>query len=232
MNVVVRNSYEQPSGNGLTEVAVFCDVFRASTTLLTILSRSPKKVFLTNKEEVAAQHVANGAVLFSEVWSGGFDNSPYQAASADLSGKVVVHKSTNLTNAIFHHPGFRRGFVGGFVNLTVQSQFLLANRSSDIELVAASHFARGTEAVEDVSCVRLLAMLANGARAKGILLESDIRAKIESKRQSGTYTLHYFNDVEMALKIDLFDFLAEIKILSDDEMELISADPGGNPRVV
>jgi hypothetical protein len=73
--------------------------------LLAIISASPAKIILTNNEETARRLVDQGALLFSEVFGGGFDNSPTQVRAMDLSGKIIVHKSTNLTNAIFNHAG-------------------------------------------------------------------------------------------------------------------------------
>lgn len=107
MDIVLRHSFEPSGTKGAATVAVFCDVFRASTTLLTILSKNPERVFLTNDEETASAYVARGALLFSEVFRGGFDNRPSQAERADLAGRTIIHKSTNLTNAVFSSPVLR-----------------------------------------------------------------------------------------------------------------------------
>lgn len=224
MRIVSRNSYETVNVGTSADGAVFCDVFRASTTLLTILSRSPGRVVLTNDEKTAQRLVADGAVLFSEVFSGGFDNSPSQARLADLTGKTVAHKSMNMTNAIFHHAGFKRGFIGGFVNIGALVGYLKTQDFATLEIVAASHYERKTEAVEDVSCVQLISHRFRGEACTGIPMLSEINSKIEQKRSRGGYSAHYFTDVELALNIDEFNFLAEIKLIDGNSMELFRVD--------
>jgi 2-phosphosulfolactate phosphatase len=224
MRVICRNSYEQPNDYQQASVAIFCDVFRASTTLLTILGRLPARVILTNDEETARKFVREGAVLFSEVFGGGFDNSPTQARSVDIAGKVIVHKSTNLTNAIFHHPGFKRGFVGGFVNISAMVRYLRVNVIDAVEIVAASHFGRKTEAVEDLSCIRLISDHLILGPSNVIPRLDEIQEKISQKRLKGGYSEHYFSDVELALQLNEFRYLAEIKIIDQRSMELVRVD--------
>lgn len=224
MRIITRNSYETVCAGPSADGAVFCDVFRASTTLITILSRRPARVVLTNDEQTAKRLVAAGAVLFSEVFSGGFDNSPSQARLADIIGKTVVHKSTNMTNAIFQHAGFKRGFIGGFVNIRALVGYLKVQGFATLEIVAASHFERKTEAVEDVSCVQLISRRFRDETDKSIPMLSEIKSKIEQKRSRGGYSAHYFTDVELAMNIDEFDFLAEIKMIDANSMELFRVD--------
>jgi phosphosulfolactate phosphohydrolase-like enzyme len=232
MSIFVRNSYEQPAANGLADVAIFCDVFRASTTLLTILNKSPGQVLLTNDEPTANRYVAQGAVLFSEVFAGGFDNSPSQAENADLDGKVVIHKSTNLTNAIFSSSILRpgsggRGFIGGIVNLNALVRYLQPLNGSGgkvFEIVAASHFGKHTEAVEDIACATMIADALRGHPHSTIPRLEEIGAKIERKRARGNYSRHYFDDVVIALQLNRYDFLAEIKVIDGNLMEITRID--------
>jgi phosphosulfolactate phosphohydrolase-like enzyme len=224
MQIITRNSFEPSPFGTSTDVAIFCDVFRASTTLLTLAAFRAKEIYLTNDESIANNFVANGAILFSEVFKGGYDNSPSQARSINLSGKGIIHKSTNLTNAIFHHPGFAKGYIGGFVNLSRIIKFLKHCDGKKVELVAASHFAKGTEAIEDVSCVSMmLSRLKTGLKSE-IPQYAAILQKVEGKRLRGNYSAHYFNDVEYALSVDEFDFMAEIVICDSQLMRLTRLD--------
>lgn len=229
MSIVVRNSYEQPAAQSSADIAIFCDVFRASTTLLTILSKSPRQVLLTNDEQTANRYVNQGAILFSEVFAGGFDNSPSQAETAELGGKVIIHKSTNLTNAIFSSSVLRlgtggRGFIGGLVNLSALVRYLQPLNGSGrrvFEIVAASHFGRHTEAVEDVVCASMIADALAGRPHSMIPRLDEIAAKIERKRARGNYSQHYFDDVAIAMQLDRYDFLAEIKVIDSSLMEIM-----------
>lgn len=59
-----------------------------------------------------------------------------------------------MTNAIFQHVGFQRGFIGGFVNIAPLTRFLKSLNVKAVEIVAASHFERQAEADEDVKLCR------------------------------------------------------------------------------
>ncbi len=224
MQIITRNSFEPSPFGTSTDVAIFCDVFRASTTLLTLAASRAKEIFLTNDESTANDFVAKGAILFSEVFKGGYDNSPTQVRSLDLAGKVIIHKSTNLTSAIFHHPGFAKGYVGGFVNLSRVIKFLKLCDGKKVELVAASHFAKGSEAIEDVSCVSLMLSYFKTGLKSEIPQHHVILQKVEGKRERGNYSAHYFKDIEHALSIDEFDFMAEIIICDSQVMRLSRLD--------
>ena len=224
MQIVIRNSYEPSPFGTNTDVAIFCDVFRASTTLLTLANSKAKDIYLTNDEETALNFVKKGAVLFSEVFKGGYDNSPTQVKTLDLNGKVIIHKSTNLTNAIFHHPGFARGYIGSFVNLTRVIQLLKHCAGKKVELIAASHFAKGTEAIEDVGCIALMSSYLESGIKAPIPKHSEILEKVKAKRARGSYSDHYFTDVECALVVDEFDFIAEVTICDERTMRLTRLD--------
>jgi phosphosulfolactate phosphohydrolase-like enzyme len=224
MNVTTRNSYEPSPFGTETEVAIFCDIFRASTTLLTLANSKAKEIYLTNDEETAFNFVKKGALLFSEVFKGGYDNSPTQVMTLDLVGKTVIHKSTNLTNAVFHHPGFARGYIGGFVNLSRVVSLLKLSLGKKVELVAASHFADGAEALEDVSCIKLMASYLNTGILGPIPMHKDILALVEAKRAKGKHSSQYFKDIEHALTLDDFNFLAEVTICDEKIMRLTRLD--------
>jgi 2-phosphosulfolactate phosphatase len=224
MQIVTRNSYEMSPFGKETDIAIFCDIFRASTTLLTLANSGSKEIYLTNDEDTVSGFVKKGAILFSEVFKGGYDNSPTQVRSLDLTGKTVIHKSTNLTNAIFHHPGFAKGYIGGFVNLSCVIKFLKLCPPKKVELVAASHFAKGNEAVEDASCVALMASYMESGLKTSIPMHKEILESVEAKRVRGKHSPHYFTDVEYALTIDEFDFIAEVAICDSKTMRLSRLD--------
>ncbi len=97
MRVITRQSYDAPPAPRV-DVAVLFDIFRASTTLAALLSRQPAEIVATNDEKTARSLAAVGHVLISEVFRGGLDNSPTKVLAAELAGKKIVHKSTNMTN--------------------------------------------------------------------------------------------------------------------------------------
>ena len=74
MKIHLRNSYEPALPD--SDLTVFVDVFRASTTLCSIMSRPVKKVLGINDYDIIKKHLNEEFILFSEVFNDGYDNSP------------------------------------------------------------------------------------------------------------------------------------------------------------
>ena len=224
MRIAVRQSYESPV-IPRPDVAVFFDVFRASTTLLALLSRRPAHLVSANDLETCRRYRANGYRLVSEVFAGDFDNSPSQVLAASLAGQPVIHKSTNMTNALFHHQGAGRSLIGGFVNASRLARHLRAGGYASVELVACGHFARGTEALEDTTGVALVHDLLAGG--DGDVDLSGVHAKLASKRArlGGQVAEHYWEDARLALARDSLPYLAEASRLDATTLEVREVEP-------
>src|SRR5690349_17997087 len=102
MHITIRNSYDPPRSTS-PDVAVFFDVFRASTTLLALVHVGAAKIYSANDEETCRSFHKQGYELVSEVFAGGIDNSPSQVLTGSYKGRQIIHKSTNLTAAVFHN---------------------------------------------------------------------------------------------------------------------------------
>lgn len=220
MRLAIRNSYDPPAFDTV-DAAIFCDVFRASTTLLAVVSQKPARLVSANDLPTVRQYQKDGYVLLSEVFDGGLDNSPTQVLAQGLGGRNVVHKSSNMTNAIFHHPGAQRFLIGGFVNAARLIAYVRAGGFRSVELIAASHFDRKTEALEDVCCVRMLKAMLEGEPVEAIPGLPDIHAKLARKRQTRTDLHdHYWHDTELALRLNALPVLAEVRRLDGATMEV------------
>lgn len=212
MRIVVRNSYEPRRAPAA--VTVFFDIFRASTTLLALMSQKPRLLVAVNDAESARRYAEEGYALFSEVYPGGYDNSPVQGLAGDFHGKDVVHKSANLTEALFANAPWQDAYVGSFVNLTALGEHLRALRPESVELVAAAKFHHKREAVEDSVCARSLrTYLETGAvDVTGVEGYDQIVAKLAYLKSQAERSVPktYWQDVDLALSRDRIPVLARI----------------------
>ncbi len=221
MRIAVRNSYESPVFAS-ADAAIFFDVFRASTTLLALVSVRAERILSANDEATCRGYQAQGYELVSEVFAGGIDNSPAQVLAGKFTGHRVIHKSTNFTNAVFHNLGAKRLLIGALVNAERLVEHVFSAGYETVELIAASHFAGRTEAVEDLAGARVVeAMLKR--EAVGVLPEAElIAAKLARKRQTQNLPAHYWDDTRLALELNRLPELAEIRRLDERTMEVVT----------
>ena len=237
MKISVRNSYEAPV-NG-ADITVFFDIFRASTTLVTLASKHPDIIVSSNHLPTIRNYQESGYRLLSEVYTGDFDNSPTQVMSESWQGRKVIHSSTNLTNSIFGNRDFHHGLIGCFHNIEALTDYIVSRRPQHVELIACSHFARRTVAIEDMSCAmlcrsRLLALLAVSVSDSGLqpslsLMgtpnipdQEGIRAKIADKEASATYPAYRINDLRYCMELKAVPVVLEIQPRSHHVMEIAS----------
>jgi phosphosulfolactate phosphohydrolase-like enzyme len=206
---------------GGADIHVFFDIFRASTTLLAILSQHPAEVLATNSEAMARSYQAKGYHLVSEVFAGGFDNSPTKLLKANLQGERIVHKSTNLTPAMFASGFAKRNFIGSFVNMSALARHLDPLASEFIELIPAGHFAKERQAQEDSACAEMLALCVQCLRAgkpfpSSIPRAEEIMTKIEDLRTRKVMPPHYWEDLTFSTRLDVLPILAEVVPIGPD----------------
>lgn len=220
VKVFVRNSYET-SAVRKADVAVFFDVYRASTTLLSLVHVGASRILSANDEETCRKYHADGYELISEVFRGGIDNSPSQVLAGNYLGRPVIHKSTNLTTAVFHNRDCGRMLIGAFCNARVVVDYLKKSGAETIDLVAAAHFAKKTEAVEDMAGARLVEAMLNGTFTGTPPMQKELEERFRSKKErQPPMPPHYIRDIEIAAEIDRFPYVIEAKSLSEKLMEI------------
>lgn len=219
LNVTIRNSYQSPAVKH--DLTVFIDVFRASTTLLTLLKHGAGEVVGINDSALVRTYMSRGYLLVSEVINEGLDNSPSQVENHGVSGEKVVMKTGNLITAIFNNLHFEQAVVAGFANLDEVTGYIRQNGHRTIDIVAASHFEERYAALEDVSCAQTLADRLRGIPVNNTPLIREIHGRISRKRHTGVSGLpeHYWTDVEFALRMNTIPLVPEIIKLDDGVVE-------------
>ncbi len=221
MQVAVRNSYDPPCFAS-PDVAVFFDVIRASTTLLSLVHVGASRIYSANDEETCRSFHQQGYELISEVFAGGIDNSPSQVLAGSFGGRAVIHKSTNLTAAVFHNRSCHRALIGGFANATTLAAHLAKTGAETVELIAASHFGKRTEAVEDISGALTVAAMIRGEFTGIIPRGDEVERKIREKEsRDPPARAHYLKDMRIAVELDRFPYVIEAKTISERLMEVV-----------
>jgi phosphosulfolactate phosphohydrolase-like enzyme len=217
--VRIREAFAPSAGPA--DVRIFFDVFRASTTLLALLSRGAGRILSTNDEAAIRRYQADGYRLVSEVFAGGYDNSPTQVLAAPLAGSRIVHKSTNLTTAMFGVGLAERTFIGGFVNATRLVAYALGLGADTIELVPAGHFGKLKPALEDTACAELYQLGLTAALPPVSPRRAEIDAKVADLKERKVDTpAHYWADLDLALTHDALPYLAEVRPLGSGLVEV------------
>lgn len=222
MRITIRNPWlPRPPSVTPPDVAVFFDVFRASTTLAALVSKEPREILSTNDRAAIDAFVSEGYMLVSEVFQGGLDNSPTQVLAAAIAGRQVVHKSTNLTAAIFHEPLAKTVLIAGFANMGATVRCLSDLRPGSVELVPAGHFLKRREAPEDAACAEVMAARLGGAAVREVPRRAEIDALIARVRETGAHADHYFDDVALALEFDRFPWALAAEPVRDGLIRII-----------
>lgn len=209
MEVEIRDSFE-PSDK-VSGLAVFIDVFRGSTSIICLLHKGAREVLGIRDEKVLKAAVAAGYRLVSEVVKTGLDNSPSSILAADHSGERFVHKSGNLTEAIFANPGWERALICGFVNLDAAAAWIRSSGASSVTIIPAHHFAEKKKAIEDESCAVMLKAILGGADVTEYPFYAEIEEKIRKRKSSGyPFPAHYWEDLRLALQRNTVPAVPEI----------------------
>ncbi len=145
------------------EIAVVMDVFRASNTILSILSSGAEYVIPTTantEEEVEAIRAKYPDHLFFGEHGGfkfanaDYDNSPSKAAELDLTGKKVIIASTMGTKAIVATEDASETIIATFGNIDAVVDYLKSKK--DVSLVGCGEMDGNIpiESLEDYFCAQ------------------------------------------------------------------------------
>lgn len=195
-------------------IVVIMDVFRASNTILMLLSRMVAYIMpaATIQEAFALKKKHPECLLAGErggVKVAGFDmgNSPHEASGMELKGKGIIFTTSAGTRGIIRAERAERILVGSFGNANA-----LATMLTDLNPPLVTCLAVGTDGITKASEDELCAVY-----LKGILegMPQDFCAmKKEIMQGEGAQRLRSLGqelDFSYCLTTDLFDFVPEVK---------------------
>jgi phosphosulfolactate phosphohydrolase-like enzyme len=142
--------------------------------------------------------------------------------SAPLQGAWIVHKSTNLTTAMFGVGLAQRTYLGAFVNATRMVAYAKALGADSIELVPAGHYTKLRPALEDTVCAELYQLGLTDSLPPESPRLAEIGAKVaDLKARKHETPTHYWQDVAFALQRDALPYLAEVRALEPGLVEIV-----------
>jgi 2-phosphosulfolactate phosphatase len=214
MTIRVRMlSYLTGAGRA-TGPTVIIDVFRAFSLVPWAIMRGARRVVpVRTEEEALAWRQRDPTVLLAGERNGkplpGFDfgNSPAAIRAADLSGRVLIHRTSAGTQGLLKalEAGASPVLAGSFLTAGATIRFLRALEADEISLVAMGWNARD-EALEDTLCAGYLRDGLVGDKADFDHIRSDIRDDRTGQRFFDP-TLPWFpeQDFDACMDLDRFD---------------------------
>jgi 2-phosphosulfolactate phosphatase len=139
--------------------ALVIDVLRASTTIITALSRGAVAVVPVAEPDDARRRAGPGVLVAGERRAdklAGFDlgNSPAEFSVTPLDGRTIVFTTSNGTRALLAVRSAAAVGIAALVNLTAAARWAAAQRR-DTTIVCAGE--RGRPSLDDSVCGGLLA---------------------------------------------------------------------------
>lgn len=194
-------------------VVVMIDVFRASNTILMLLSRGAASIIpvATVPEAFALKEKHPERLLAGErrgVKVAGFDmgNSPHEASGMDLEGKKVIFTTSAGTQGIIRAEHAERILVGSFANANA-----LVSMLNDVNPPVVTCLAVGTEgiskAAEDECCALYLKGMLEGMPRDFHAMKNKI---MQGEGAQRLRSLGQELDFSYCLTTDLFDLVPEV----------------------
>lgn len=221
--------------------AVVIDVLRATTTICAALESGADGLIPVDSEESAYDTAnrlssAGEAVLLGGERAGykirgfQFGNSPLEYSPVELSGKTIIHLTTNGTTAIKKMGAAVSLYTAAFVNLAATAQALAR---LEIPIIIVCSGSNGSPCYEDTLCA---GALINEMRKKRNFVIDDtsliaadlydrnignIKVVLRKKCEHGRYlaSIGFGEDVMYASRLNLFDFAVKLKsgvLVKDD----------------
>lgn len=139
----IKKFYGIDGATKATGTTVIIDIFRASTVAAYLLDKNVKYIIpVSTKEEALALKKENPKYILVGEENGykisGFDigNSPFEIIKKNLTGKVVVHRSSRGTQGIVNAKNSSEIILGSFVTAETVITYLLKKKPSHISIVA------------------------------------------------------------------------------------------------
>lgn len=197
----------------LSGVVVVFDVFRASNTIISLLSEGALRVYLFSSLEKAREYKEKNAdhLLLGErdgLTPPGFEggNSPVLAKAMNLAGRKVILTTSAGTQAIHRLQKASAVFFGSFANASVLARHIDSLRPDVVHLLPMGLNAK-TPAVEDDEAAMWLSCLLKGeksdfAEVRPKLLNCDGARRLRSLGQD--------DDLDFCTSPDTHDLIAQV----------------------
>ncbi|MGA9399165.1 MAG: 2-phosphosulfolactate phosphatase [Anaerolineaceae bacterium] len=196
-----------------TDLVVAIDVLRAFTTAAYLFSKGVKEIILVSGVEEAfdLRKKMPECLLMGEVHGArvpGFDmgNSPSEIMGMDLSGKRAIQRTTAGTQGVVLATKASTILTAALTNVSATARYIKRLTPEKVTLIhTGAHLEEGW-GDEDVACADAIENLLLGREVDWDGMSERVRCSRSADHYDGTQSDYPPEDLELALKIDCFDF--------------------------
>ena len=198
--------------------AVIIDVFRAFTTAPILLSKDAKKLIFVSEisEAIDLRAQGVGEICIGEVEGikpreFDFGNSPHEISNADVQNKRIIQSTRSGTVGVITAQNASKIYVASFVNAAATAQAIKKSGANLVSLTAMGW--SGKERTdEDELCAMYIRNLLLGLKPDPESIRQLILDSYEAQKFSDPNQPHFHPmDLEIALRIDFFDFAIRVE---------------------
>lgn len=152
---IQKDEYKEATG-----IVVIIDVLRACTTVPILFQQGAKEIIPVKTTQEASNYEEYGHILIGEGEHGSvhdsfhYNNSPSEICNVDFSGKTLVLRSNNATQAILNAEKADEIVLASFVNMDAVAMYILNHNLKDVTLVPLGRL--GEKGLEDELCAEAI----------------------------------------------------------------------------
>ena len=213
-----------------TDLIVAIDVLRAYTTASYFFSIGVREIILVaNVEEAFKLREAMLDCLISGEVNGikvpGFDlgNSPSVAVTQNLAGKRIIQRTSAGTQVVSLESTARSVLAASLTNLSATVRAIQKAAPGTVTLLQTGFFPEEGWGDEDVACAEAIEKKLTGRAVDWAKITERVRSSHSGLHFDGTRPEFPPEDLEMALRIDCFDFAMRIE--KQDNLNILRSVP-------
>lgn len=199
-------------------LVVAIDVLRAFTTAAYLFNAGVKEIILvsTVDEAIELRKKMPGCLVSGEVGgiqAQGFDmgNSPSEVMDRNMLGKRVIQRTTAGTQGVVLAARADTILTTAFCNISATVRHISKLSPPGVTLVQTGFFSAKGWGDEDVACADALEAKLLGQEVDWDLMGQRVRSSHSGLRYDGTHASFPPVDLDLALRIDCFDFVMVVE---------------------
>ncbi|MHB0988706.1 MAG: 2-phosphosulfolactate phosphatase [Bellilinea sp.] len=196
-----------------TDLVVAIDVLRAFTTSAYLFSMGVAEIFLVSgvQEAFSLREVMPDCLILGEVDGikvPGFDlgNSPSRVVVNQVTGRRVIQRTTAGTQGVILAANAKTILTAGLINVSATAQYIRQLSPKNVTLIQTGFFPEEGWGEEDVACADMIENILLRRPVDLANITKRVRLSHSGLHFDGTRSDFPPNDLEMALKVDCFDF--------------------------
>jgi 2-phosphosulfolactate phosphatase len=196
-----------------TGTAVIIDVIRACTTVPILFKQGAIEIVPVRTAETAEEYAKKGYLPIGEGKAGRerkvfkYNNSPSEVYKVDFSGKKIVFRSNNATQAILNAKKATDIILASFVNLDAIVDYVNHSRTSVVTIIPLGRL--GHRGPEDEFCAQAIKVKLQG---EPFDFDDDMKKKIRESKFAVFMAkkLKRVKDIEMALDLNSYPIVPRV----------------------